>query len=122
MDYGFENKPILHLNLKSKWFDMILAQTKREEYRDIKPYWERVFQQIGTEMMICIKGVNYRPEDVVICFSNGYSKVRRQIYVECEYLINSLGIEEWGAGNEIKYTLGLGKILLFKDEHIILKP
>ncbi|HET8736229.1 MAG TPA: ASCH domain-containing protein, partial [Pricia sp.] len=29
----------LHLNLKKKWFDMILSGEKKEEYREIKEYW-----------------------------------------------------------------------------------
>lgn len=33
----------LHLNLKKKWFDMILSSEKKEEYREIKPFWENRF-------------------------------------------------------------------------------
>lgn len=29
----------LHLNLKKKWFDLILSGEKTEEYREIKPHW-----------------------------------------------------------------------------------
>ena len=29
----------LHLTLKKKWFDMIASGKKKEEYREIKPYW-----------------------------------------------------------------------------------
>ena len=29
----------LHLNLKRKWFDMILSGEKKEEYREFKKYW-----------------------------------------------------------------------------------
>jgi hypothetical protein len=32
-------KKTLHLNLKRKWFDMIKSGEKKEEYRDITPYW-----------------------------------------------------------------------------------
>ena len=34
---------VLHLNLTKKWFDMIEAGEKKEEYREIKPFWNRVF-------------------------------------------------------------------------------
>lgn len=37
------NKVVLHLNLTKKWFDMIENGEKREEYRCIKPFWNRVF-------------------------------------------------------------------------------
>jgi len=32
----------LHLNLKRKWFDMILSGDKDEEYREIKPHWANI--------------------------------------------------------------------------------
>ena len=31
----------LTLSLKLKWFDMIKAGVKKEEYREIKPFWEK---------------------------------------------------------------------------------
>lgn len=30
---------ILYITLKKKWFDMTSAGIKKEEYREIKPYW-----------------------------------------------------------------------------------
>jgi len=30
---------ILHIPIKKKWFDMIKAGVKLEEYREIKPFW-----------------------------------------------------------------------------------
>lgn len=35
-----EHNP-LHLVLKGKWYDMIANGSKKEEYREIKPYWAR---------------------------------------------------------------------------------
>ena len=36
----------LDLVLKGKWFDMIKEGIKREEYREIKPYWtKRLFSK-----------------------------------------------------------------------------
>lgn len=32
-------KKVLDLVLKAKWYDMIAEGKKREEYREIKPYW-----------------------------------------------------------------------------------
>lgn len=38
-------KKILTLNVSKQWFDMIVADEKTEEYREIKPYWvARLFQ------------------------------------------------------------------------------
>ena len=32
-------KKVLTLTVSKKWFDMIVANEKTEEYREIKPYW-----------------------------------------------------------------------------------
>jgi hypothetical protein len=34
-------KKILTLTVSKEWFDMIVADEKTEEYREIKPYWVR---------------------------------------------------------------------------------
>lgn len=101
------NKPTLHLNLKKEFFDLIADGEKKEEYREIKPYWNRVFTS-----HIWIKGRPYHPSDVNICFSNGYSKNRRQMIVACRYLVQRQGKPEWGAKPNVWYhTLILGDIL-----------
>ncbi len=33
----------LRLTLKKQWYDMILSGEKKEEYREIKPYWDKRF-------------------------------------------------------------------------------
>lgn len=37
---------MLVLPIKKKWFDMILSGEKKEEYRDIKPYYKTRFEHI----------------------------------------------------------------------------
>ena len=38
-------KKILTITVSKQWFDMIVADEKTEEYREIKPYWvARLFQ------------------------------------------------------------------------------
>lgn len=37
---------MLILPIKKKWFDMILSGEKKEEYRDIKEYYETRFQNL----------------------------------------------------------------------------
>lgn len=44
---------MLTLPIKKKWFDMILSGEKKEEYREIKPYYDSRFKYIGPD--ICIK-------------------------------------------------------------------
>lgn len=51
------------LPIKKKWFDMILSGEKKEEYREIKPYYESRFSK-------CFK---YNRE-CIITFRNGYGK------------------------------------------------
>ena len=106
-----KNKPVLHLNLKKKWFDMILSGEKKEEYRETKPYWDRIFfSGFGA---ILIKEICYKPEDIIICFSNGYAKDRRQFYIKCNGLKRGFGLEKWGAEKDkIYYVLKLGSIVI----------
>ena len=88
----------LHLNLHSKWFDMILAGIKKEEYREMKPFWHKRF----------LAGKEFK----TITFSNGYGKKRRQFVIECFGVQSSLGIFEWGAPEAVcVYILKLGRIL-----------
>jgi hypothetical protein len=100
------NKPILHLNVKKKWFDMIKSGEKKEEYRDSSNYW---MSRIGNN--IKIKKLHYHPTDVIICFSNGYAKNRPQIFIECKGLHLGIGKKEWGASDEQQFILSLGQIL-----------
>lgn len=63
---------ILHLTLKKRWFDEILAGTKKVEYREIKDYWsKRLLDEKG-------EAKHY---DFII-FKNGYSKDAPKMKVE----------------------------------------
>lgn len=114
-----KNNPVLHLNLKKKWFDMILSGEKKEEYREMTDYWNNIFRfvevinwKIRDKSFIRIKGVNHIPSDVIICFSNGYRKDRKQFYIKCEDLSVDYGIVPWGAEiDKLYFVLSLGKIL-----------
>jgi len=87
---------ILHLTLKKKWFDMIASGEKREEYRELKPYWHKRLTK----------------KYDVIQFRNGYRKDSPKITVELKEVCKSLGIVEWGAPEAHPvYILRLGKIL-----------
>ena len=100
------NKPILHLNLIHNWYDMVEADIKLEEYRDITSHWSNIFYNGH----IKIKGKYYHPTDVVICFSNGYQTNRRQQFRECSGLSVKCGNPEWGAKEGVQYyTLSIGK-------------
>jgi hypothetical protein len=87
---------ILHLTLKKQWFDMIASGQKKEEYREIKPYWDARLRA---------------KEYTHILFRNGYSKNARSILVECKWIALGFGLPSWGAPQKRAYVLRLGEII-----------
>lgn len=79
---------VLYLTLKKQWFDMILSGEKKEEYRAIKPYWEK--RLLNKEYDI----VNFR---------NGYGKSAPQFTAKIKNIRIKEGKEEWGAVPREKY-------------------
>lgn len=85
---------MLVLPIKKKWFDMIKSGIKKEEYREIKPYWFTRFKNnLG-----CIYD-----EDLIIhiasgrvIFQNGYKKNAPRIMCIVD-VITGRGKPEWGA-------------------------
>ena len=76
---------------------MIASGVKKEEYREMKPYWNKRLLNNGYE---------------AICFRNGYAKNAPRITVEFTGLLSGLGIIEWGAPEiEPVFILKLGNIL-----------
>ena len=74
---------MLTLPIKKKWFDMILSGEKKEEYREIKPYYDSRFK-------------SYIPDIANVKFRNGYSKASSTI--KCKVSITKdYGKIEWGA-------------------------
>lgn len=80
---------------------MISDGIKKEEYREIKPFWSRIF----VNGKIKIKGKYYHPTDVFIQFSNGYAKNRPQNMFECRGIKVGFGKEEWGAEHNKQYFI-----------------
>ena len=87
---------MLTLPIKKKWFDMILSGEKKEEYREIKPYYESRLQRYCH--FSSRKGAeNCLPNDCIyIIFRNGYSKNSPSIKCKC-FVYRNEGIKEWGA-------------------------
>ena len=104
-------KPLI-LHLKSKWFYMIQAGIKKEEYREINSYWisrlikpgeKKGFRQLGTE---CFKEF---PE---VHFYLGYPKKteKNKICIKKPYYEKPFvniridnGVKDWGAEPGKKY-------------------
>lgn len=100
----YKDRPILHLNLYKKYFDMI-GDTKLKEYRKINAYWSRKFGNGN----IKIRGKYYHASDAVVCFSNGYSKTRPQKIFEINRLCVEFGNSDLGSNPHIQYyTIYIG--------------
>lgn len=80
---------ILHLTLKRKWFEMIAAGEKKEEYREIKPYWisrltRHEYHSYGQLELIKAlrRKETFRRDYNIVQFRNGYSKNSPTMKVE----------------------------------------
>ena len=121
----------LHLVLKSKWYDMIACGEKKEEYREITPYWANRLLQSSTTTILGQKYWNYvipkylqqkasnsNITDLIndysvrdfthVCFHKGYTS---QTITFCiEKIVVETGKEEWGAEQGQHYfVIKLGK-------------
>ena len=92
---------MLTLPIKKKWFDMIKSGEKKEEYREIKPYYtsrlKSYIPDIGNIKFVQTRqyiGVTTVENEIIL--KNGYlknsPKIRCKVKVEKGY-----GKEEWGA-------------------------
>lgn len=121
---------ILHLTLTKEWYLKIACGDKKEEYREIKPYWLVRFidwrgmdNLIKKEMCEDLKDpisaarwnfdnnyCNNRQYDLIV-FKNGYGDAPTMI-VKNEAVRIQEGKESWGAvAKQFYFTLKLGKVL-----------
>lgn len=91
-----KQKETIHLFLKAAWFLMIASGEKKEEYRQIKPYWtKRLF---GYPLKYAI-------------FHKGYTN--NNIMIRITGISQGHGRPEWGAvENEAYIILHLGEIVV----------
>ena len=105
---------MLILPIKRKWFDMISNREKKEEYREIKPYYNKC---LGNEVMgfpftdeIVKNFKNIKQYDekqfknIEIIFRNGYKADSPRIKCLCELTVGE-GKEEWGAEKNKQYYI-----------------
>jgi hypothetical protein len=112
---------ILHLTLKKQWFDMIASGEKKEEYREIKPYWvSRLVQSFFPEKeerdyTFYWKGMLFSMDEPVaydvIEFRNGYSKDAPKMIVECKGIENGYSKIKWSGEHKPCFIIKLGEIL-----------
>ena len=115
---------ILQLTLKKEWYQKIACGEKKEEYREIKPYWAKrfvgswtyegerkgLFPDAKDTFMsgFDIKGL--QKYDAII-FLNGYGDVPTMV-VEHKGLKVKQGNERWGAlAKQFYFTHELGNVL-----------
>lgn len=85
---------MLVLPIKKKWFDMIASGEKKEEYREIKPYYGNRFRKYmprHTEFKN-----EYIAAEFFVIFRNGYNYNSPSVKCRCVVDIGK-GKEEWGA-------------------------
>jgi len=100
---------MLTLPIKKKWFDMIKSGEKKEEYREIKPYYDSRFDKAGKECMDKQKGLE-------VIFRNGYSSNSPKIKCNVILAVN-YGKLEWGAEpGKLYYVLKILSVEEVKDE------
>lgn len=87
---------ILYLTLKKKWFDMILSGEKKEEYREIKPYWDK---------RLIVNNYTH------VQFRNGYGCDSPLVVVELLDIYKNIGHPDLGAPDKKVYILRLGEIV-----------
>lgn len=93
---------MLTLTIKKKWFDMILSGEKKEEYRDIKEYYEVRFTTVfGPGYMW---GSRKKCRKEFIRFRNGYRPDSPSFVAECT-LRQGKGRTEWGAEEGKRYYI-----------------
>lgn len=88
-------KPVLTLPIKRKWFEMILSGKKKEEYREIKPYYNARFRNVFAAEQDSAKPV---------CFRNGYSAKSPSFIADCRLSIG-IGNTDWGASANTTYYI-----------------
>lgn len=93
---------MLILPIKKQWFDMINKGIKKEEYREIKPYYTARFMNIlGEENMQRVNN-GEKVNLGYVLFRNGYSKNSPSFIAHCSLHIGT-GKSEWGAEPNIQY-------------------
>lgn len=96
---------MLTLTIKKKWFDMIKCGFKKEEYREIKPYYDRLFREYISHLHIITPIGAYQHYDpFYVIFRNGYKKNSPKIECKC-VLSKGTGVPEWGAEPNKEYYI-----------------
>lgn len=101
----------LKLSLYKKWYDMIISGEKKEEYRDIKPYYISRF-------LSCSKTCNEHnceacnhPEFInfdTICFTIGYNP-KSEIRFKCCGISIGKKNPKWSSFQKTSFVIKIGE-------------
>lgn len=102
----------LYLTLKKKWFDMILTDEKKEEYREIKMYWaERLMTGFPKTFGIDRFHPDFK-NFTTVEFKNGYRKNSPTATFECLGIKIGMPNPRWYEGeNKEVFIIMLGQRL-----------
>ena len=91
-----ERRETLTLILTKLWYDLILCGFKKEEYREIKPFWNSR-----------LEGKSYKQ----VVFINGYHPDARRMCFEVLDIKKDYGNPDWGGDlNHKDWVISLGKM------------
>lgn len=89
----------LTLSLKKQWFDMIKAGIKKEEYREIKPFWKKRLRNVVLKTALSTVYEGFQIYDTLV-FTLSYPKAddteRRLVFKSPKIRIGT-GRPDWGA-------------------------
>lgn len=131
----------MHLTLKKKWFDMIASGEKKEEYREIKPYWVKrllwLFDEMDSleidELTNDLKNpIRFKNYDEIyrhfvcdtayfktVTFTNGYASNAPRMVIESKGIEIKEGNPDWGAEPGKHYfVISLGNIISITPQPI----
>lgn len=98
---------VLPLVLKGKWYDMIASGEKKEEYRDLKPFWiNRIGKWHHQQLLL---GEDKRACVLYVAFSRGYKKADLFFEVDEVQKRHWATHRDWGEPDYPHFVLKLGK-------------
>lgn len=89
----------LTLTLKKQWFDMIKSGEKKEEYREIKPFWKKRLRNVVLKTALSTVYEGFQRYDNLV-FTLGYPKAgdkERRLEFKNPRIHIGEGRPEWGA-------------------------
>ena len=100
----------LDIVLKREWYDMIDSGVKKEEYRDIKPYWIRRLTDLKSDFI----PFSYREGYQTIPFKDFTHVLFHRAYTSTTMLFSingmsvGIGNSSWGAPDKEVFIIKLG--------------